>query len=49
VQSGGEGAIVTFLTVDQDFVELTTKGEESRDGVVDVELYPYARHPKAME
>ncbi|MFC6973468.1 hypothetical protein ACFQL1_20430 [Halomicroarcula sp. GCM10025709] len=41
--------LVAFLTEDQDLVELTTKGEQYLDGEVDVELYPYPRHPKMME
>ncbi|GGM37215.1 hypothetical protein [Haloarcula argentinensis] len=39
--------LVAFLTENQDFVELTTEGEQYLE--VDVELYPYPRHPKAME
>jgi hypothetical protein len=41
--------LVGFLTEDQDLVELTTKGEQYLDGEVDVELYPYPRHPRQME
>ncbi|MFC6976530.1 hypothetical protein ACFQL1_20515 [Halomicroarcula sp. GCM10025709] len=41
--------LVAFLTEDQDLVKLTTKGEQYLDGEVDVELYPYPRHPKMME
>ena len=41
--------LVGFLTEDCDFVELTTEGEQYLEGEVDVELYPYPRHPKAME
>ncbi|KAA9408444.1 hypothetical protein EGO51_01080 [Haloarcula hispanica] len=41
--------LVAFLTEDQDFVELTTEGEQYLKGEIDVELYPYPRHPKAME
>lgn len=41
--------LVAFLTEDCDFVELTTEGEQYLEGEVDVELYPYPRHPKAME
>ncbi|WP_336358649.1 hypothetical protein [Haloarcula sp. CGMCC 1.6347] len=41
--------LIAFLTEDQDFVELTTEGEQYLEGEIDVELYPYPRHPKAME
>lgn len=41
--------LVGFLTEDCDFVELTTEGEQYLEGEIDVELYPYPRHPKAME
>ena len=41
--------LVAFLTEDCDFVELTTEGEQYLEGEVDVELYPYPRHPKTME
>jgi hypothetical protein len=41
--------LVAFVTEDCDLVELTTEGEQYLDGEIDVELYPYPRHPKAME
>jgi hypothetical protein len=44
-----DAGLVAFLTDDHDFVELTTKGEQYLDGEVDVELYPYPRHPKIVE
>lgn len=41
--------LVAFLSEDCRFVELTTEGEQYLEGDIDVELYPYPRHPKAME
>jgi len=44
-----DAELVAFVTEDQDFVELTTKGKQYLQGEVDVELYPYPRHPRAIE
>ena len=41
--------LVAFLTEDQDFVDLTTEGQQYLEGEIDIELYPYPRHPKLME
>lgn len=41
--------LVAFLTADCDFVELTTEGGQYLEGEIDVELYPYPRHPRAIE
>lgn len=41
--------LIAFLTEDQDFVEITTEGQQYLKGEIDVELYPYPRHPRLME
>lgn len=44
-----DAGLVAFLSEDCDFVELTTEGQQYLEGEIDVELYPYPRHPKAIE
>ncbi|SDJ62868.1 hypothetical protein SAMN05216226_10691 [Halovenus aranensis] len=37
--------LVTFATIDMDFVELTTWGKQYLEGELDVEDHPKPRHP----
>ena len=40
--------LITFLTKDEEVIELTMRGKEYLKGEVDVNLYPRPRHPTVL-